>query len=67
MKALLIITYYSLFPFLLLPTRDHPKDSNMRMTSKTRFSQYYVVRVRKPASFWQEKCDNCRRWTQVLA
>ena len=26
----------------------------MRMTSKTRFSQYYVVRVRKPASFWQD-------------
>ena len=30
----------------------------MRMTSKTRFSQYYAVRVRKPASFWQGKRDN---------
>ena len=39
----------------------------MRMTSKTRFSQYYAVRVRKPASFWEEKRDNCLRWTQVLA
>ena len=27
----------------------------MKMTSKTRFSQYYVVRVRKPASFWEGK------------
>ena len=30
----------------------------MRMTSKARFSKYYVVRVREPASLWQEKCDN---------
>ena len=27
----------------------------MKMTSKTRFFQYYVVRVRKPASFWEGK------------
>ena len=30
----------------------------MRMTSKTRFSKYYVVHVCEPVSFWQEKCDN---------
>ena len=34
--------------------RDLLIDSKTSTTTSTRFSQYYVVRARKPASFWRE-------------
>ena len=34
--------------------RERPLDSKTRTTTKTRFSQYQVVRARESASFWRE-------------
>ena len=39
---------------LLFGLASDPSDSKTRTTTSRRFSQYYVVRAREPASFWRE-------------
>ena len=38
----------------ILLSRKRPIDSKTRTTTKTRFSQYQVVRARESATFWRE-------------
>ena len=39
----------------------------MSTTTSTRSSHYYVVLAREPASFFAEKCGNCRDSTTIFS